>query len=126
MTAEQILQNIVWREDKPQTGNGLGTLKDAFPNSEILVVKRSRNNALRATIMVRTDKGVTNVICSEQLTPLVRDGRITAEHLAGFPLVYNEKQNAIYIGFPSTGWIEVKTITAKEFVPAAVAYEDLV
>jgi hypothetical protein len=126
MTAEQILQNIVWREDKPQTGNGLGTLQEAFPNAEILIVKKSRKNAVRATIMVRTDKGVTNVICSEQLTPLVRDGRVTAEHLAGFPLVYNEAQNSVYIGFPSTGWKPVKDITAKEFVPVAVAYEDMI
>jgi hypothetical protein len=125
MTAEQILQNIVWREDKPQ-GSGLGTLKEVFPTSEILIVKNSKTGAKRATILVKKDGKVYNVICSEQLTPLVREGKVTAEHLAGFPLVYNDKQNSIYIGFPSTGWTEVKSITVKEFVPQAVNLEDLV
>lgn len=125
MTAEQILQNIVWREDKPQ-GSGLGTLKEVFPTSEILIVKKSKTGAKRATIMVKKDGKIYNVICSEQLTPLVRDGRVTAEHLAGFPLVYNDTQNSIYIGFPSTGWIEVNSITAKEFIPEAINPEDLI
>ena len=125
-TAEQILSQIVWREDKPQTGTGLGTLKQVFPDAEILVVKKSRTGAKRATLMVRTAKGVTNVICSEDMTPLVRDGRVTLEHMAGFPLVWNDKQNSMYIGFPSTGWVEVKKITPKEFKPEAVSHNDLI
>lgn len=124
-TAEQILSQIVWREEKPQ-GTGLGNLKDVFPDAELLVVKKSRNNAVRATIMVRKDNKVTNVICSEDMTPLVRDGRLTIEHLAGFPLVFNEKQNSIYIGFPSQGWVETRKITVKEFKPVAVSHNDLI
>jgi hypothetical protein len=124
-TAEQILSQIVWREDKPQ-GTGLGTLKQVFSDAEILVVKKSKTGAKRATLMVRTAKGVTNVICSEPLTPLVRDGRVTEEHLAGFPLIWNDQQNSMYITFPSTGWVEVKKITPKEFKPEAVSHNDLI
>jgi len=124
-TAEQILSQIVWKDEKPQ-GTGLGTLKQAFPDGEVLVVKKSKTGAVRATVLVRTAKGVMNIICSEQLTPLVRDGRVTEEHLAGFPLVYNEKQNSIYIGFPSTGWVEVRKITPKEFKPEAVGHADII
>lgn len=125
-TAEQILQSIVWRDDNPQTGNGLGTLKEVFPTAEILLVKNSKTGAKRATIMVKKDGKVTNLICSEALTPLVRDGRITAEHLAGFPIIFNDKQNSLYIGFPSTGWTEVRTITVKEFVPEAISLEEMI
>lgn len=126
MTAEQILQSIVWRDDNPQTGNGLGTLQEVFPTAEILLVKNSKTGAKRATIMVKKDGKVTNLICSEQLTPLVRDGRVTKEHLAGFPIIFNDKQNSLYIGFPSTGWTEVRTITVKEFVPEAISLEEMI
>ena len=73
----------------------------------------------------KQDGKVTNLICSESLTPLVRDGRVTKEHLAGFPIIHNEKQNSLYIGFPSTGWVEVKSIKVAEYKPVAVNHADL-
>ena len=124
-TVQEILQTIVWKDTQEQ-GNGLGTLKEVFPNAEILIVKVSRNNAKRATLMLREGNKVTNVICAEKLTPLVRDGRVTKEHLAGFPLVYNEAQNSIYIGFPAEGWTEIRKITVAKWEATAVSKDDLI
>jgi hypothetical protein len=125
-TANDILSQIAWREEKEQTGSSIGTLQTAFSDCELLLVKTSKKNALRATVMIKKDGKVTNAICSEAMTPLVRQGRITLEHIVNFPLVYNKDKNSIFIGFPSQGWVEAKSITAKEFKATAVNLEDLV
>ena len=125
MNVQEILNGIVWKDAKEQSGNSLGTLKEVFPTEEILIVKRSKTNALRATVMLKKGDKITNLICSEDLTPLVRAGRVTEEHLAGFPIIHNEKQNSLYIGFPSKGWIEVKSIKVAEYVPVAVSHDEI-
>jgi len=100
-------------------------LKEVFPNAEILIVKNSKNNAQRATVMVKQNGKISNLICSLPMTPLVRDGRITKEHLAGFPIMYNEKQNSLYIVFPSQGWVEIKDIKVAEYKPTVVSAQDV-
>ena len=125
MTAEQILQNIVWKDEKPQ-GPSLGTLQTLFPKHEMFVVKKSKNNALRASVLVKKDGKMTTVVCSEDITPLVRDERLTIEHLVALPLVFNEKQNTLYLGRPGSSWKDIDKITPKEFKPKAVAMEDMI
>ena len=125
MKVQEILNGLLWKDATAPSGNRMGNLKDVFPDAKVLIVKKSKNNAKRATIMVEQNGKVTNVICSEDLTPLVRDGRVTEEHLAGFPIIYNDKQNSLYIGFPSQGWIEVKGITVAEYKPVPVNHSDL-
>ncbi len=125
MNVQEILNGILWKEETAQTGNNLGTLKEVFPNAEILIVKNSKNNAQRATVMVKQNGKISNLICSLPMTPLVRDGRITKEHLAGFPIMYNEKQNSLYIVFPSQGWVEIKDIKVAEYKPTVVSAQDV-
>jgi len=125
MNVQEILNGILWKDATAPSGNRMGNLKDVFPDAKVLIVRKSRNNAKRASIMVEQNGKVTNVICSEDLTPLVRDGRVTEEHLAGFPIIYNDKQNSLYIGFPSQGWIEVKSIKVAEYKPTVVSAQDV-
>lgn len=124
-TAEQILSQITWKDEQVQ-GPSLGTLKDLFPGYEMFVVKKSKTDALRASILVKKDGKVTTVVCSEDITPLVRSERLTIEHLVTLPLVFNEKQKTLYIARPGSSWKEIDKITPKEFKPQAVAMEDMI
>ena len=126
MNVQEILQKIVWKDDSQQSGNSLGNLNVAFPKAEILLVPHSKNGARRATVMLKDNGKVTNLICSERVTDLMRAGKLTKEHVAGFPVIYNDKQNALYLGLPSDGWIEIKSITVKEYKPQAVSMEDVI
>ena len=124
-TVQEILQEIVWKDDQ-QSGSSLGVLNEVFPTAEILVVKNSRNNARRATVMLKDNGKVTHLICSEKVTDLLRADKLQKEHLAGFPIIWNETQSQMYLGLPSQGWIEVKTIKVAQWVPEAISPEDLV
>ena len=124
-TVEEILSKIEWK-DASVTGTSVGTIQTFFPaTAELLLVKNSKTGAKRATIMVKNGEKVTNLIIGEDLTVLVREGLINLDHLVGFPIMYNDKQNQLYIGRPSEGWKEVKSIVKKDYKITAVTMEDL-
>lgn len=125
MNVQEILQQIAWKDEK-QSGNSLGNLNEVFPNAEILMVPKSKTNAERATVMIKQNGKVYNLTCSLAMTPLVRSGKLTKEHIVGFPIIFNEKQNSLYIGLPSAGWVEVSSITVAEYKPQAVSLEELI
>jgi hypothetical protein len=123
-TVEEILAGIQWK-DASTTGTSLGTIQDLFPKAELLLVKTSKSGAKRATIMVKDGDKVTNLIIGEELTVLVREGLISLEHLVGFPLMHNDKQNQLYVGRPSQGWQEVKSIVKQDYKITAITMKDL-
>lgn len=113
-TVEQVLAGITWK-DETEGGNSLGTLQEVFPNAELLLIKNSKTGAERATLMIKQNGKVTTVVIGKAITPLVRKGLITENHLAGFPVMHNEKNNGLYIGAPSGGWKEIKNIIVEAF-----------
>jgi hypothetical protein len=124
MTTNEILAKLETR-DANQGTESLGTIKQLFADHEMFVVRKSKNNAKRAAVLLKKDGKVHTVVCSEEMTPLVRSGQITKENLAGFPVIYNEERNALFVGLPAEGWVSVKTITVRDFVPSVVSPENL-
>lgn len=114
MQITEILSKLETR-DALASSTSLGTIKTAFPDHKMLVVRKSKNGAARAAILLEKDGKVTTVVVSEEMTPLVRQGKVKEEHLAQFPLVYNEKRNTLFLGKPATGWVEVKEIEVVDF-----------
>jgi|GWRWMinimDraft_13_1066021.scaffolds.fasta_scaffold01419_7 hypothetical protein len=119
----QVLQKLVWRDEQTQNSASVGTMKEIFADFEFLPVKNSKKGAKRATFLFKdkVSKKVTNVICSEALTPLYRSGKIKEEQIMGFPVIWNEERKALFVGLPSTGWVGVETITVQNY---EVNYED--
>jgi len=125
MTIEEILKGIEWKE-ATEASSSIGVLNEVYKDHEILLVKNSKTGAKRATIMVKKDNKVSTVIIGEELTTLVRAGLVTLEHLVAFPLLYNDKQNQLYLGRPSEGWKAVADVKVVNYVPKPVALEDLI
>lgn len=124
MTIEEIIKGIEWK-DATETGTSIGKISDLYKTEELLLVKKSKNDAPRATIMVKKDNKVSNIIISKELTVLVRAGLVTLEHLIGFPVLYNDKQNQLYVGRPSEGWKFTKDIKETDYVATPVSLEEL-
>lgn len=119
----QVLQKLVWRDEQTQNSASVGTMKEIFEGFEMLPVKKSKNGAKRATFLFKdkVSKKVTNVICSEALTPLFRSGKIKEEQIMGFPVIWNDERKALFVGLPGSGWVDVDTITVQNY---EVNYED--
>ncbi len=122
MELKDILSKIEWK-DESATGAEIGNIKTAFPDAQTLLVKNSK--ADRATIMLKQGSKVTNLTIGLELTKLVRAGLVTMEHLVLMPLLYNEKQNQIYVGRPSEGWLDVKEISGKDFIMPELSFDDI-
>ena len=120
----QVLQKLVWRDEQTQNNAAVGTMKEIFADFDYLPIKKSKTGALRATFLFKdkVSKKVTNVICSEALTPLFRSGKISVEQIMGFPVIWNEERKALFVGLPSTGWAGVETVTVQDY---EVNYEDV-
>ena len=126
MTQQELLSKIQWRESEFAQSTSIGTFKETFSQFNALLLKKSKKGAKRATVLM-TDPNDTkktfNVVCSETMTPLVREGVITLQEIAGFPVFHGDK--GFFVGIPSQGWVPVSKITAKEFVPTAVSHADI-
>jgi hypothetical protein len=127
-SVNEILQTITYRDEQFQNSSSLGTVQEIFKDFTILPIKESKNGARRASIMLKnklTGKVAEQVlVMSTSLTDLFRADKVTTDHIAGFPVFHGEK--GFFVGLPSAGWIEVSSITVKEYKPQAVALEDLI
>jgi len=127
MTQQEVLQNIQWRESELEQGKSIGTFKELFGQFSALLLRKSKTGASHATVLM-TDpanpKKTFNVVCSLAMTPLVREGKIGLEEIAGFPVFHGDK--GFFVGIPSQGWVPVNKITAKEFKPEAVSHDDII
>lgn len=128
MTVQEILQTITYRDDASQGNESIGNFQEIFSQFDALPVKVSKSGARRCTIMLRnkqTGKLTNqNVVMSPTVTDLFRGNKVTMEHIAGFPVFHGDK--GFFVGLPSQGWIEVKTIKVAQWVPEAISPEDLV
>ena len=125
MTTEQLLSDVLHRDEASQ-GTSVGTFQEMFADFQSLLVKESKTGAKRATVMVRKDGKVYAIVCSERLTGLVRAGKLGMSEIAGFPIFKSDKNKGIYVGLPSDGWLEVRSIKVKEFIPVAVTINDTI
>ena len=125
MNTQQLLSDILWKDEAAQ-GTAVGTFQELFAEFQSLLIKESKSGAARSTIMIRKDGKVTNITCSERLTGLVRAGKLGMSEIAGFPVFKSDKNKGIYVGLPSDGWIEVRSIKVKEFIPVAVTINDTI
>ena len=125
MTTQQLLSDILWK-DEAASGSSVGTFQELFTDFQSLLVKESKNGAKHSTVMIRKDGKVTNITCSLRLTSLVRAGKLGMSEIAGFPVFKSDKNGGIYIGLPSDGWLEVRSIKVKEFIPVAVSINDTI
>mgnify|MGYP001390763024 CR=1 FL=1 len=124
MTTEEILKGLEWK-DATETSSSIGILNEVYKGHELLLIKNSKTGPKRATIMIKKGDQVTNVIIGKEPTTLVRANIINLEHLVGFPLMYNDKQNQLYLGRPSEGWQAVADITVVNYVATPVTLEEL-
>ena len=125
MTKTELLKDIVWK-DESANSTSVGNFKDLFSDYSSLLVKTSKNNAARATIMLKKDGKVTNITCSAKLTTLIRGGKLGMNEIAGFPVFKSDTGKGIFVGLPSDGWVEVATIVVKDFVPQAVTLDEII
>ena len=120
-----ILEKLVYREATSQDGINAGTISEVFADFEMLPVKNSKSGARRSTIMFKKDGKVTNVILSAVLTDAFRAGVVEKEHIIGFPMIWNEDKQQLFVGFPAEGWTKTATITVKNYVVAPFDHNDV-
>ena len=125
MTKTELLKDIVWK-DESANSTSVGNFKELFSDYSSLLVRQSKNNALRATVMLKKDGKVTPIVCSAKLTTLVRAGKLGMNEIAGFPVFKSDRNGGIFIGLPSDGWVEISTIKVKDFVPQAVSLDEII
>ena len=125
MTKTELLKDIVWK-DEAANSTSVGNFKELFSDYSSLLVKFSKNGANRSTIMLKKDGKVSNITCSEKLTALIRSGKLGMNEIAGFPVFKSDTGKGIFVGLPSDGWVEIKTIVVKDFVPAPVSMDEII
>ena len=124
---QDINELIQWRTSENTGKASIGTFKDLFGQFEALLLRKSKTGAERATILMTdpADRTKTfNVICSIEITPRVRSGEITLEHIAQFPVFHGEK--GFFVGIPSEGWVAVKKIVAKQYIAKPISHEKVI
>lgn len=120
MTLAELQSKINWQEPT-QAPTSSATLGELFPNCNIGIIKNSKNNAERASLVLQnkeTGKS-TIVVCSLDITPFVRNGQVTAEHLKGMNVVFNDKYESFFIG---QGFVfeDLDTVKVKAFNRIAI------
>jgi hypothetical protein len=124
---QDINELIQWRTSETTGKVSIGTFKELFSAYEALLLRKSKTGAERATILMTNPEDRTktfNVICSLDITPRVRSGEITLEHIAQFPVFHGEK--GFFVGIPNEGWVAVKKIVAKAYVAKPINFEKLI
>lgn len=124
MTKEELLSGLTFTEAKGNDAQSAGTFKEVFEGFDVLPVKHSKNGAARATILVRKDNKVANVICSPAVTELFRANQLTINQIMGFPIL-KANNGGIFVTLPSTGWSAIQDITVKDFQVVPVSVSEL-
>ena len=125
MTTEELLSTMTFTDATANDAQSPGTLQEIFTGFELLPVKNSKSGAKRASIMARKDNKVYTIVCSPAVTELFRANLISMEHIVGFPILRGNN-GGTYVTLPSSGWVAIKDIVRKDFVPAPVAHNDLI
>lgn len=120
MNLAELKSKIKWSAPVKETAPS-ATLGELFTNCTIGIIKTSKNNAVRASLVLKDkDTGKAEiVVCSEDITPFVRSGQVTAEHLKGMTVVYNEKYESFFVGAGFT-FEDLDAIKVKAFNRLAI------
>ena len=132
----ELLEKVAKRDDQQSNSASIGTLPEIFKGYSTLLVRNAKDangktKADRATILYKKLNETTNkmevvtVICSIDLTKLVRAFMVGMGEISGFPVFFNDKQNQFYVGMPGQGWSEQDDIAVKEWSPEAINYNKL-
>ena len=107
-----------------------GVVKDivGIDGTIALIPKNLQDATKRVVVILKKKNGQSAMVtCSKPVSDGIRNKTIELGHLINFEILEGES-GVPYISMPGGGLINVavKSLTAKEFVPAAVAYEDLI
>ena len=125
---QDINELIQWRTSENTGKEALGLFKDLFGAYEALLLRKSKTGAERATVLMTdpVDRTKTfTVVCALDMTPRVRSGEITLEHIAQFP-VFHGKNGGFFVGIPHEGWVAVKKIVAKQYIAKPISHEKVI
>lgn len=131
---EQYLALMDVRDEKV-SGKSLGTLSEIMKDHKGLAVfhnvdqdtKELKDHAVIIYDGFKTaagNPGTVTVLLSRKATVLARKGLIGMDELSGFPVIWNDKQNSMYVGIPSLGWFKQNEIIVKAYVARALDYAD--
>lgn len=121
--------------DEQVSGKSLGTLSEIFKDEQGLLltnnVDKDTNELKDHAVIIYNgfkttagNPGTVTVLLSRKATVLARKGLIGIEELSGFPVIWNDKQNTMYVGIPSVGWFKQNEIVVKAYVARALDYAD--
>ena len=107
-----------------------GTVKDLVGQDGFLelIPKNLQDVNKRVVVILKKKNGQSAMVtCSKPVSDGIRNKSIDLGHLINFEILEGDS-GVPYISMPGGGLISVaiKSITAKDFVPTAVAYEDLI
>ena len=133
LSINQYLKTLVYTDAQSQESASVGTVQEVFNafTARINVSKKLREDGtLKACTIMMTNKKtgkVTWLTCSKALSPFVRSGEITLDHIAGFPVFRSETNDGNYVGFPAsaTPTVDVAEIEIVEYVAKAIAHNEL-
>ena len=116
-------------ERAESTLESLGTVMDLVGKDGKLglIPKNFKDTAKRVVIILTKKNGTSaQVTCSEQVSKGLRDQSIELGNLLNFEVL--EGEAGAFISLPSSGLVEVKvnSLTAKDYVPSAIPFEELI
>lgn len=122
VTKTQLLAGIDWMDAKENKSASVGTFQEIFGQYEAMLIRKSKNGAKLATILVKNEKGETKAVCcSENLTALVRANEsVTIEHIMNLPVFKHKEHSGIYVGLKGQNFKRVDEIDAIDAMPSAV------
>ena len=125
VTKTELLAGILWSEPTTSTDASVGTFQELFGEFKSLLVRTSKNGAAHATVLIQNAEGQTKpIVCSTNLTALVRANKIGLEEIMGFPVFKSTTHDGIYVGLPGSGWVETKKVVKREYVAAAISLDE--
>ena len=94
-----------------------------------IIPKNFKDTSKRVALILTNSRGESTVVaCSKAVSEGLRNKSITMNHVAGFEILTNEKDQS-FISMPAnSGGLVTFTaaeLTVEEFVPSVMSYEDL-
>lgn len=122
VTKQQLLAGIDWMDATENNNASIGTFQEIFGQYEAMLIRKSKNGAKLATVLVKNENGKTKAVCcSENLTALVRSNEsVTLEHIMNLPVFKHATHSGIYVGLKGQNFKRVDEIPAIDAMPSAV------
>ena len=132
LSIEEFLNSLTYQDAEAQSSASVGTFQEIYSGSFKARLQRLSKNfkedgktPKNSSVMltnILTGK-ITWLTCSNALTPFVRSGVITMEHIMLLP-VFRGNNGGNYVGLPAQDSREITEIEAKE-LPTVLDYNEL-